>query len=82
VLVKISLLYLIIKKLIVMKLSKLEKKVLFELRDKISNVYQRERIEDFDSFNEEDVEYRLGNIEATIKLLQEEKSALKMLTID
>ena len=65
-----------------MKLSKLEKKVLFELRDKISNVYQRERIEDFDSFNEEDVEYRLGNIEATIKLLQEEKSALKMLTID
>jgi len=65
-----------------MKLSRLEKKVLFELRDKISNVYQRERIEDFDSFNEEDVEYRLGNIEATIKLLQEEKSALKMLTID
>jgi hypothetical protein len=65
-----------------MKLSRLEKKVLFELRDKIANVYQRERIEDFDSFNEEDVEYRLGNIEATIKLLQEEKSALKMLTID
>jgi hypothetical protein len=65
-----------------MKLSRLEKKVLFELRDKIANVYQRERIEDFDSFNEEDIEYRLGNIDATIKLLQEEKSALKMLTID
>ena len=65
-----------------MTLSKLEKKVFIELRNKIANVYGRERIEDFDSFNEEDVEYRLGNIDATIKLLQEEKSALKMLTID
>jgi hypothetical protein len=64
-----------------MKLSKLEKKVFVELRNQIANVVERERIEDFDSFNEEDVEYRLGNIDATIKLLKEEKAAIKMLNL-
>ncbi len=64
-----------------MTLSKLEKKVFIELRNKIANVYGRERIEDFDSFNEEDVEYRLSNIDATIKLLEEEKAAIKMIDI-
>lgn len=65
-----------------MKLSKLETKVFVELRNKIANVYEREQIEDFDTFNEEDVYYRIDNINKTIALLEEEKAALKMLNLD
>jgi hypothetical protein len=62
-----------------MKLSKLEKKVFVELKNKILDNCKREMIDEFDCFYEEDIEYRLGNIDATIKLLKEEKALLGML---
>jgi hypothetical protein len=65
-----------------MKLSKLEKKVLAELKDKITYFCKREMLTDFDTFNEEDVDYRLNNIDLTIKLLKEEKAAIQMLNLD
>jgi hypothetical protein len=65
-----------------MKLSKLEKKVFIDLRNEIAKVYEREQIEDFDEFNEEDVDYRVANINKTILLLTQEKQALLMLNLD
>jgi hypothetical protein len=65
-----------------MKLSRLEKKVFVDLRNEIAKVYEREQIEDFDEFNEEDVDYRIANINKTIILLTQEKQALLMLNLD
>jgi hypothetical protein len=69
------------QKLIVMKLSKLEKKVLVDLKKEISNIVERERIEEFKEYHWEDVNYRIENINDTIKLLNREKTALKMLNL-
>jgi hypothetical protein len=65
-----------------MKLSRLEKKVFVDLRNEIAKAYEREQIEDFDEFNEEDVDYRVANINKTISLLIEEKQALLLLNRD
>jgi hypothetical protein len=65
-----------------MKLSRLEKKVFVDLRNEIAKAYEREQIEDFNEFNEEDVDYRVANINKTISLLIEEKQALLMLNRD
>lgn len=65
-----------------MKLSKLEKKVLAELHQKTMDCCQRETLFSFDEFNEEDVQYRLDNIDAAIKLLKDEKAAIQMLSLD
>ena len=64
-----------------MKLSKLEKKVLVDLKKEISNIVERERIEEFKEYHWEDVNYRIENINDTIKLLNREKTALKMLNL-
>jgi hypothetical protein len=62
-----------------MKLSKVEKKVFVELKNKTLDNCKREMIDEFDCFYEEDIEYRLNNIDVTIKLLKEEKALLGML---
>lgn len=65
-----------------MKLSKLEKKVLIDLKNELADVCERERIEEFKEYHWEDINFRIENINSAIKLLNQEKSALKMLNLD
>ena len=65
-----------------MKLSKLEKKVLVDLKSELTDVIERERIEEFKEFYWDDINFRIENINDAIKLLNKEKAALKMLNRD
>ena len=64
-----------------MKLSKLEKKVLIDLKVELEDVCGRERIEEFKEYHWEDINFRIENINSAIKLLNQEKAALKMLNL-
>ena len=61
------------------KLTSIERDVLSKITDRIKAIYNDGVLENFDSFYEEDIEFRKDMIYECIKLLQQEKEYINMI---
>jgi len=60
-----------------MKLTKIEQKQFIKIKNEIVELATLDTVDEYDDFFDEDVEDRMINIDALIKLLNKEKAMLK-----
>ena len=60
-----------------MKLTKIEQKQFIKIKNEIVELATLDTVDEYDDFFDEDVEDRIININALIKLLNKEKAMLK-----
>jgi hypothetical protein len=60
-----------------MKLTKIEQKQFIKIKNEIVELATLDTVDEYDDFFDEDVEDRIINIDALIKLLNKEKAMLK-----